>query len=53
VQAVNFDIGAQTQQKLYDSGYTKANDFLKRWNWQTYLTQCRSGQPVSPAPAPH
>ncbi len=46
VQAVNFDIDAQTQQKLYDSGYTKATDFLKQWDWQNYLTQCRSGQPV-------
>jgi len=53
VQAVNFDIDAQTQQKLYDSGYTSANNFLTKWNWQSYLTQCRSGQPASTTLATH
>jgi len=53
VQAVDFDIDAPIQQKLYDSGYAQANSFLNKWNWQSYLTQCRSGQPASPAPAPH
>ncbi len=53
VQAVNFDIDAQTQQRLYDSGYTKAKSFLTQWNWQSYLTQCRSGQPALSTPATH
>jgi NTE family protein len=53
VQAVNFDIDAQTQQRLYDSGYTKAKSFLSQWNWESYLTQCRSGQPALSTPAPH
>jgi NTE family protein len=53
VQAVNFDIDAPTQQRLYDSGYTKAKSFLTQWNWESYLTQCRSGQPALSAPATH
>ncbi len=53
VQAVNFDIDAQTQQKLYDSGYTSAIRFVAQWNWQNYLTQCRSGQPAPTTVASH
>jgi NTE family protein len=53
IQAVNFDIDAPTQQTLYDSGYTKAKSFLTQWNWQSYLTQCRSEQPASSTLATH
>jgi NTE family protein len=51
VQATNFDIDAPTQQKLYDSGQSSADKFLAQWNWQNYLTQCRSGQPAPSATA--
>lgn len=49
VQAVNFDIDAATQQRLYDSGLQSAQAFLSHWDWQAYLAQCRQGQPAAAA----
>ena len=51
VQATDFNIDPATQQMLYKSGFSSAQNFLSQWHWNNYLDQCRSGAPAAPAPA--
>ena len=50
VSATDFDLDAETADKLYRSGKHAAREFLATWDWSAYRTKHRSarGTPVTP-----
>jgi NTE family protein len=42
VKATDFDLGPEEQSMLYDAGRAAATDFLKTWDFQEYIKECRS-----------
>jgi NTE family protein len=44
VNPVDFTIDEPTKQRLFANGREAATKFLKGWDWQQYLHQCRQGQ---------
>ncbi len=48
VSPIDFEITAEQREALYQSGLRSAQDFLKTWNYATFLAAC--GGPVKPSP---
>jgi NTE family protein len=46
VRATDFDLSAETAQRLYESGRAAAQKFLAGWNFEAYLRRC---PPLPPA----
>lgn len=42
VSVLDFDISRDRLEKLYDNGYTAANEFLSTWDWESYLQRFRA-----------
>lgn len=42
VKATDFDLGPEEQAGLYESGRSAATEFLKTWNFETYISDCRT-----------
>ncbi|WP_251859682.1 patatin-like phospholipase family protein [Clostridium sp. Marseille-Q2269] len=41
VKTTEFNISLETKKKLYNEGYEKADKFLKRWDFRTYIRSYR------------
>jgi NTE family protein len=44
ISTIQFDLGPDEKEKLYQSGVTAARDFLSRWDFEAYKAQFRSGK---------
>ncbi|MCY6482898.1 patatin-like phospholipase family protein [Clostridium aestuarii] len=42
VKTTEFDITKETSQKLFDSGYVSAKQFLHKWNFRNYIMRYRT-----------
>lgn len=42
IKATDFDIGPDEQSLLYEAGRSAATDFLKTWEFDAYVEECRS-----------
>ena len=50
VRATDFDLDEPTQNLLFDGGRRGAGKFLKEWDFDTYVTEFRSGDPRGDEP---